>query len=145
MIALNRWSLFAAALFAAAAARPALAADDLDKATQDSLQQIITQQLDAFAHDDAEKAESFAAPGIKSKFPDPKDFVAMVHQSYAPLFQPRSTHFEKADTTAMGPLQSVTIVDRDGGAWTAVYTFEQVDGQWRINGCALVKEDSTTI
>lgn len=145
MIALNRWCLLTAALMAAAAARPAAAADDLDKATQDTLQQIISQQLDAFAHEDAEKAESFAAPGIKSKFPDPKDFVAMVHQSYGALFQPRSTHFDKAGTSAMGPLQSVTIVDHDGAAWTAVYTFEQVDGQWRINGCALVKEDSTTI
>lgn len=144
MRASNRWSPVAVLLITAALVRPALA-DELDKATQDSLQQIIAQQLDAFAHEDAEKAESFAAPGIKSKFPDPKDFVAMVHQSYAPLFSPRSTHFEKAGTTATGPLQSVTIVDREGAAWTAVYTFEQVDGQWRINGCALVKEDSTTI
>lgn len=144
MIALNRWAAAAAVVIAMAVVRPA-SADELDKATQDSLQQIITQQLDAFAHDDAEKAESFAAPGIKAKFPDPKDFVAMVHQSYAPLFQPRSTRFEKAGSTAMGPLQSVSIVDREGGAWTAVYTFEQVDGQWRINGCALVKEASTTI
>ena len=144
MIAFNRLAGVAATLIAVAIARPA-AADDLDKATQDSLQQIIAQQLDAFAHEDAEKAESFAAPGIKAKFPDPKDFVAMVHNAYAPLFQPRSTHFEKSGSTAMGPLQSVTIVDREGNAWTAVYTFEQVDGQWRINGCALVKEDSTTI
>ena len=140
MVAMNRWSRLGLALIAAALVRPALA-DDLDKATQQS----IAQQLDACAHDDAEKAESFAAPGIKAKFPDPKDFVAMVRQSYGPLFQPRSTHFEKAGSTAMGPAQTVTIVDRDGGAWTAVYTFEQVDGQWRINGCALAKEDSTTI
>ncbi len=145
MVALNHWSRFAVALIIAAVARPALAADELDKATRDSLQQVISQQLDAFAHEDAEKAASFAAPGIKSKFPDPKDFVAMVHKSYAPLFQPRSTHFEKSATTATGSLQAVTIVDREGGAWTAVYTFEQVDGQWRINGCALVKENSTTI
>lgn len=144
MTAFHRLSRIAVTLIVAALARPA-SAEDVDKATQDSLQQIISQQLEAFAHDDAEKAESFAAPGIKSKFPDPKDFVAMVHQSYAPLFQPRSTHFDKTGTTAAGPLQSVTIVDRDGGAWTAVYTFEQVDGQWRISGCALVKEDSTTI
>lgn len=144
MFAFNRWTGVAAVLIGTAVLRPALA-DGLDKATQDTLQQIIAQQLDAFAHEDAEKAESFAAPGIRAKFPDPKDFVAMVHNAYAPLFQPRSTHFEKAGSSAMGPLQSVTIVDREGTAWTAVYTFEQVDGQWRINGCALVKEDSTTI
>ncbi len=121
------------------------AADDLDKATEDSVQQIITQQLDAFARDDAERAESFAAPGIRAMFPDPKDFLAMVHTSYGALVQPRSTHFDKASIIAHGPLQSMTIVDREGGAWTAVYTFEQVDGQWRISGCALVKQEGTTI
>lgn len=144
MVVSNRWVAIALIVGSAAVAMPA-SADDLDKSTQDSLQNIIAQQLDAFAHEDAEKAESFAAPGIRAKFPDPKDFVAMVHQSYAPLFQPRSTHFTTSSSSAVGPAQSVTIVDRAGSAWTAVYTFEQVDGQWRINGCALVKEDSTTI
>ena len=123
----------------------AAAADEPDAATQSAMQAVISQQLDALGHDDAEKAESFAAPGIKTKFPDPKDFVAMVHNSYAPLIQPRSTHFDKAGSNALGPMQAVTIVDKEGGAWTAIYTFEQVDGQWRINGCALVKEQSTTI
>lgn len=120
-------------------------ADEIDKATQDQLQKVITDQLDAFAHEDADRAESFAAPGIKQHFPDAKDFVAMVHQAYAPLFQPRSTHFDKTGSTALGPIQAVTIVDRDGQAWTALYTFEEVEGQWRINGCVLVKEQSTTI
>ncbi|WP_131116921.1 DUF4864 domain-containing protein [Lichenihabitans psoromatis] len=120
-------------------------AADLDAATQATLRSIITQQINAFGRDDADAAESFAAPGIRSKFPNAKDFNAMVHQSYAPLIHPRSTHFDEAGQTALGPLQKVTIVDADGGVWTAVYTFEQVDGMWRITGCALVKEQGTTI
>ena len=144
MIGLNRTLTVTAAAALLAGAVPARA-DEVDTATQNKLQQVITDQLDAFAHDDADRAESFAAPGIKQHFPDAKDFVAMVRQGYAPLFQPRSTHFEKTGSTALGPIQAVTIVDRDGVAWTALYTFEQVDGQWRINGCVLVKEQSTTI
>jgi hypothetical protein len=120
-------------------------AEEIDKATQKALQSIIQQQIDAIGRDDATTAESFAAPGIKARWPDPKDFVAMVKQAYAPLVQPRSTHFDDTGSYALGPLQKVTIIDHDGNAWTAVYTFEQVDGQWRINGCSLVKEQSTTI
>ena len=120
-------------------------ADEVDKATQEALKGIISQQLEAFGKDDAVTAESFAAPGIKERFPDPKDFVAMVRQSYAPLIQPRSTHFDETGSNALGPMQKVTVIDHDGNAWTAVYTFEQVDGQWRISGCALVREQSTTI
>lgn len=118
-------------------------ADGVDKATQDALQSVITQQLDAFGRDDAATAQSFAAPSIKQKFPDANGFNAMVHQSYAPLIHPRSTHFDQAGTTALGPIEKVTIVDDKGQVWTAVYTFEEVDGQWRINGCALVRDQST--
>lgn len=120
-------------------------AEEVDKAAKDSFKSIITQQIDAFTHDDATTAESFAAPGIQARFPDPKDFVEMVKRAYSPLVGPRSTHFDETDTNSFGPMQKVTVVDHDGGVWTAVYTFEQVDGQWRITGCSLVKEQSTTI
>ena len=120
-------------------------AAEVDKATQDKLQSIITQQIDAFGRDDAAVAQSFAAPGIKDKFPDAKDFNAMVHRSYAPLIHPKSTRFDATGQAGAGAAQTVTIVDADGQAWTALYSFEQIDGQWRINGCVLVKEQSTTI
>ena len=141
----NRIALVLAAAGLSMGGAGAATADEVDKATQEALKGIITQQIEAFGHEDPDTAESFAAPGIKARFPDPKDFLAMVHKSYAPLIHPRSTHFDETGTTGGGPMQKVTIVDSEGGAWTAVYTFEQVDGQWRISGCILVKEQSTTI
>ncbi len=123
----------------------AASAEDLDKATRDTFKSIITQQIEAFGAEDSDKAESFASPGIKAKFPDPKEFLAMVQRSYPPLIHPRSTRFDDGAQSSLGPLQKVTIVDKDGVAWTAAYTFEQVDGQWRITGCALVKEQSTNV
>ena len=127
------------------AARSAGRAEEIDKATQETLQSIITQQIDAFGRDDAAAAHSFASPGIKTMFPDANAFNAMVHKSYAPLIHPKSTRFEPAGTTALGPTQKVTIVDSQGQVWTAMYTFEQVDGQWRISGCVLVQDKSTTV
>lgn len=136
--------ILAAVILCGPAARTARA-DDLDAATRANLQSIITQQLDALGRDDATAAESFAAPGIKLRWPDPKDFAAMVRQSYAPLINPRSTHFDETDANGVGPLQKMTIIDHDGSAWTAVYSFEQVDGQWRINGCILVRDQGTNV
>lgn len=131
-------------ILAFAAATGGAWAEGVDKATQDAFQSIITRQIDAFGRDDAVTAHSFAAPSIKRMFPDAGAFNSMVHQSYAPLIHPRSTHFEGAETTATGPVEKVTIVDDKGQVWTAVYTFEQVDGEWRINGCVLLRDQSTT-
>ncbi len=120
---------------------PAVAQDKADGA---AFQTVITKQLDAIAHDDATTAQSFASPGIQQKFPDPTGFLNMVKQSYAPLVKPRSTHFDTAGDTGLGPMERVTIIDSAGVVWTAVYTFEQVNGQWRITGCSLLKAPDTT-
>lgn len=138
------WALAAGLLFGFATPWHPARAADVDQATQAAMQSIITQQIDALGRDDAATAQSFAAPGIRTKFPDPQGFSDMVHNAYAPLIRPRSTHFDAAGVTAVGPLQNVTIVDSKGQVWTAVYTFEQVEGQWRINGCMLLREQSTT-
>lgn len=145
MTSLKVWPLVVALVLGLVSPSRQAWADGVDAATQEALQSIITQQIDAFGRDDAQVAQSFAAPVIKEKFPDANAFNAMVHQSYAPLIHPKSTRFEAAGTTPLGPIEKVTIVDDKGQVWTAVYTFEQVDGQWRINGCMLVQDQSTSV
>ena len=124
-----------------ALASPTRAADG---AADPDIQATITSQIDAFNQGDAVKAESFAAPGIRTMFPDASTFFGMVRQSYAPLIHPRSTHFEPTVTSAEGKIQHVTIVDTDGVVWTAVYSLERVDGRWAIAGCVLVKSPETS-
>lgn len=109
------------------------------EATGQAFETIITAQIDAFGRGDAAAAHAFASPGIQSKFPDPNQFLSMVRQSYGALIHPRSTRFEPPERSALGPVQKVTIIDGAGVAWTAVYSFEQVDGVWRITGCVLIK------
>ena len=115
-----------------------------DQSPDPEIQTIITTQIDAFGRNDAAQAESFASDGIKSKFPDPGAFLGMVKQSYPALVNPRSTHFEPTMTSDGGTLQKVTVVDSNGGVWTAVYTLEKVDGHWVISGCALLKTPETS-
>ena len=134
-------TLVAAALLTVGGNLPSRAADS---GADPEIQTIITTQIDAFGRDDAAQAESFASDGIKSKFPDASSFLGMVKQSYPALVHPRSTHFEPTMTSDSGTVQKVTVVDANGGVWTAVYTLEKVDGHWVISGCALLKTPETS-
>ena len=134
----------AAALVVAASTALAGPVEAADGAADAEIQSTITAQIDAFNQGDAVKAESFAAPGIKSLFPDAGSFLGMVQRSYAPLVHPRSTHFEPTVTTDGNTVQHVTVVDAEGVVWTAVYSLEKVDGRWTISGCVLVKSPETS-
>ena len=134
-------SLIMAAFVTVSTSPPSRAAE---AGADPEIQTVITTQIDAFGRDDAAQAESFASEGIKSKFPDASSFLGMVKQSYPALVRPRSTHFEPTMTSDSGTVQKVTVVDANGGVWTAVYTLEKVDGHWVISGCALLKTPETS-
>jgi hypothetical protein len=113
----------------------------LDAATKAALQNVITRQLDAFEHDNARSAEAFAAPSIQERFPEPSAFLDMVKEHYSQLIHPKSTTFGEVAPSPHGPLQKMTIVAADGTVWTAIYSFEQANGEWRISGCGLEKAE----
>jgi len=118
-----------------ALASPAFAADDVAIA-----QSIIRSQLDAFSHDDAVAAYSYAAPGIHDLFPQADIFLGMVQHSYAPVYRHKSFEFGDARASDGKVAQRVHIVDADGVPWEALYTLEQEpDGSLKISGCVLVK------
>ena len=127
---------FAAAVMLAGAAF----AEDYDSGTQTALQDIVSKQLDAFARGDSAAAEVFAAPAIRDQFPDPAKFFAMVKDHYGALIKPKSRTFIGVESSPHGPLQKVTVVAADGTVWAAIYSFEKVEGEWRITGCALEED-----
>jgi hypothetical protein len=107
---------------------------------------LIEKQLDAFAHDDAEGAYSLAAPGIRALFTDSETFMAMVRQSYAPVYRHRSIEFGAFAEDGDKIEQSLTIVDADNKVWTAIYYLaRQPDGTWRTNGCVLIKSTESSL
>jgi Domain of unknown function (DUF4864) len=116
-------------------AAPARAGDDVAAA-----QSIIRAQVDAFSHDDAETAYSYAAPAIRSMFPQADIFLGLVKQRYAPVYRHRSFEFGEAKVSDGKIAQRVHIVDADGEVWEALYTLEQQpDGSVKITGCILLK------
>ena len=116
------------------------AAEEYDAGTKAALQGVVTKQLEALGRDDAAAAEAFAAPEIRSKFPDPASFLAMVKSSYGALIKPKTTTFAGVESSPHGPLQKVTVVAADGTVWMAIYAFEKVDDQWRIIGVGLEED-----
>jgi hypothetical protein len=118
-----------------ALAPPASAGDDVATA-----QSIIRSQAEAFSHDDAAAAYSYAAPAIRGMFPQADIFMSMVRNSYAPVYRHRRFEFGEARVSDGQIAQQVHIIDADGGAWEALYTLEpQPDGSLKIIGCVLLK------
>jgi hypothetical protein len=114
---------------------PARAADDVAAA-----QSVIRSQEQAFSRDDPAAAYSHAAPAIQGIFPDAETFMAMVRNSYAPVYRHKSFEFGEARTADGKIAQRVHIVDADGVPWDALYTLEQQpDGSLKITGCVLLK------
>jgi hypothetical protein len=116
-------------------ALPAVAADDVAAA-----QSVIRSQEQAFVHDDAAAAYSYAAPAIRQIFPRADVFMGMVQNQYAPVYRHKSFEFGEARMEGNSVAQRVHIIDADGQAWEAMYTLEQQsDGSFKITGCSLLK------
>ena len=126
-------------LFVALASPPA-AAQEVSSADQAAIRQVIQSQLDAFQHDDAGAAWSYASPSIQSMFTTPEIFMQMVKTGYQPVYRPREVEFRQLGDVGGSLVQDVFVVGPDGRPVIARYSMEkQPDGSWRINGCALTQ------
>ncbi|MFD1326789.1 DUF4864 domain-containing protein [Mycoplana ramosa] len=117
-------------LLALPAAPAALAGEPVDSA-----QAVIERQIDAFLHDDATAAYSFASPTIREKFPDETSFFDMVKRGYGPVYRPGNFAFGRSKVSGGTVLQEVLITGSDGKDWTLIYqVVRQPDGSYKING-----------
>ena len=111
-----------------------------------AVREVIEAQLDAFLHDDAERAFALATPGIRTTFGSAENFLEMVRNSYAVVYRPRSVVFEAPQRFDDQVLQPVRFSDAEGHGWIAVYPMQrQPDGSWRTNGCQLARLAGTQI
>ena len=123
------------------AATPTLAEDDTPAG---AARHVIEGQLEAFAHNDADAAYSYAAPEIQAMFPDSLEFLAMVAHHYPAVYHHKRVEFGDAAETDGHIAESVMFTDGDGKLWQAIYKLEKgPDGQWLISGC-VVSESAQT-
>src|SRR5260370_7727774 len=98
---------------------PAFAADDIATA-----QNVIRSQEQAFSHDDAAAAYSYAAPAIQQMFRQPDIFMYMVQNNYAPVYRHKSFEFGEARAADGQIAQRVHIIDPTRKPWAAPYTLD---------------------
>ena len=124
---------------------PLRAAPDVSAADAKAVREVIEAQLAAFAADDAEKAFSYAAPGIRAMFVTAERFLAMVRQSYPVVHRPASVTFLKPEWIEDKLIQRVQMTDAAGAPWMVVYELErQADRAWRIAACVAARGAART-
>ncbi len=117
-------------LFALAPARA-----DVAPADQQAIRGVIQNQLKVFQADDGNGAFSYASPVLQQYFGDAQTFMQMVQQGYDPVYRPREVEFQDLELSGETIIQKVLFVDRNGKAYLARYTMQQLeDGSWKING-----------
>jgi ketosteroid isomerase-like protein len=111
-----------------------------------SIRSVISQQIEAFQHDDGAKAFSFAAPNIQGMFGTEQNFMAMVARGYQPVYRPRDVQFGTLADVDGTPTQRVDLIGPDGMAYTALYSMEkEADGSWKIAGCQILHSDKVGV
>jgi hypothetical protein len=115
-------------------------AQPIPAADVQAVRKVIEAQLDAFSKDDAERAFSYAAPGIQKMLATPERFMAMVRAEYAVVYRPHAVTFRAPRRVGEDLVQPVRMTDREGHPWLVVYPLErQPDGSWRISGCEIAR------
>jgi hypothetical protein len=104
-----------------------------------AVREVIEAQIDAFRHDDAERAFSYATRGIRETFGSAENFMEMVRTHYGAVYRPRAVAFDAPVSYGDRDLvQPVRLTDASGRNWLALYPMQRgPDGVWRTNGCQL--------
>jgi hypothetical protein len=105
-------------------------------------QAVISGQIAALMSNDAEKAYSFASPGIRSLYPNKDQFFEMVRKSYEPVYHAGTYAFGRSKMIGGGEvvLQEVMISAKEGKDWTAIYEVRLMDdGSYKVNGVRMIR------
>jgi hypothetical protein len=107
-----------------------------------AIKDVIQSQLDAFSAESAADAYAFAAPNIQRIFPTPEAFGRMVQRGYPMVWDPADAEFLDAKPRGNGIVQRLRFIDQKGRAHIAEYMMVKVDGDWRIAGVSITRDDS---
>ena len=134
---LKRRALLLIAAFGLAATA---GADEVPAAEAKRIQAVITDQLAAFAADDARRAFAHASAALQRQFGDAERFLAMVRTAYPVVYRPASVAFLRPELTDGQWTQGLHLTDAQGARWLAVYVMERAAAgkPWRIAGCTVV-------
>lgn len=103
------------------------------------IQAVIGDQIRAFAADDIATAYSFASPGIRSMFPSPESFAAMVRHGYPMIWRPRDVIYYGLRREGGQVVQRMGFRDAAGQEYLFDYEMSPGPSGWRIDGVIPVR------
>lgn len=127
-----------------AACAYAVGRTDLDPTTDptNAVRRVISQQLDAFKQDDAERAFALASPTIRRAFRDADTFMALIAKDYMPITKWQAATFLDMRNAEGHYVQRVKLVDSRGVASVASYAIIKADtGDWWVAGLVIEDKD----
>ena len=99
---------------------------------------VIVSQLEAFNRGDAVGAFSLAAPSVRKQYRSAREFMRRVRADYGPMYRPRSVTLLDHFVVSGQPVQPLRVVTKRNDVLIAYYVMQhQLDGSWKIAGCAL--------
>ena len=113
-------------------------AAEISREDAEAIRKVISDQIDAFAHDDGPRAFALATTGIQATFGTAERFMEMVRTQYQVVYRPKSVQFQAPEIIEGEVVQPVRMTDAAGGVWLAIYPMVREPGRgWRTNGCLL--------
>lgn len=111
-----------------------------------AIRSVITAQIDAFQHDDADSAYRIASPRIETRFGSAPTFLAVVKATYPAVYRAHDVSFGPIVRQNGAIVQQVSLVGPDGVREVALYSMErEANGSWRVDGCTLTADASREI
>jgi len=106
-----------------------------------ALQQVVQQQLQALAHENAGAAFALADTDLRTQFGSAEAFLETVRTDYPMLMHPASVLFLKPETDGSIAMQKVRLTDEEGASWSLTYLLNREQGdQWKIAGCVVTPQ-----
>jgi hypothetical protein len=105
---------------------------------QSALDNVISEQLDAFNDRDIVGAFDFASPMIKRIFGRPENFGIMVQRSFPMIWDNTSVRFLAKREEGGAIFQRVLVIGKDGIAYMFDYKMIETQQGWQIDGVNFV-------
>lgn len=103
-------------------------------AQDQSIEDVIASQIDAFVAQDTNRAFSYASPNIQQLFGSPAAFGAMVQNGYPMVQNPAEVEYVDQIINDSYTIQRLRIQDQSGKNHWFAYEMIVVGEDWRING-----------
>ena len=103
-----------------------------------SIEDVISNQLQAFNDRDVEGAWQYASPMIQGMFRTPENFGNMVRNGYPMVWDNAEARFLEQEEFESRTRQEVLIKGPDGAFYILDYTMVLTPDGWQINGVQVI-------